>query len=578
MSERAATIRLNVPDLPLPTLAVDGATGAFEQQFQALVLNDRQTLVQSIQTDLDHQIEALVAKRIAQRRALEEALIEQRIVNEVAQRVQHILEQNRLARHRQFGPSSEAGQGCLFNEAEQLASEPEPDDETLQTPKAVGVTGVRAANGRPKNRGHRRALPPELPRVDRIIEVTEDQRLDANGVPMVRIGEEVSEALDIIPMQIRVIRTIRPKYAPANGQGAPVIAPVPATILPRTQFTAGFIAMLLVVKYADGLPLHRFAKVLDRHGVTVPRQTLARTVISTAQALQPLHNLMRDVLLESPVLHMDETKVQVLKEPGKSPTSHSYMWVQLGGLPGKPVVLFDYDPTRSGDVPIRLLEGWQGYLMTDDYGGYNAVAALPGVERLACAVHARRKFVEAKKASPHGKSPRADQAIEFFARLYRIEKRVRNAPDALRYRVRQKLSRQVLDELRAWLDEWRPKTAPKSKLGEALAYLDGIWSRLERFIERGDLPVDNNPIENSLRPFVVGRRSWLFASTPDGARASAVIYSLIETAKACGREPYAWLLYVLERLPLAKTVDDVEALLPWNVHDQDLAMNLVAQQ
>ena len=153
---------------------------------------------------------------------------------------------------------------------------------------------------------------------------------------------------------------------------------------------------------------------------------------------------------------------------------------------------------------------------------------------------------------------------------------MRNAPDALRYRVRQKLSRQVLDELRAWLDEWRPKTAPKSKLGEALAYLDGIWSRLERFIERGDLPVDNNPIENSLRPFVVGRRSWLFASTPDGARASAVIYSLIETAKACGREPYAWLLYVLERLPLAKTIDDVEALLPWNVHDQDLAMNLAA--
>lgn len=577
MSERAAPLRLNVPDLPLPTLAESGKTLALQQQLQAMVLNDRQCLISAIQTDLNRQIDALIEQRVAsalqERLAYEEAQIEQRVAHEVAQRVQHILEQNRLARHKQFGPSSEAGQGRLFNEAEQLATEPEPEDEP-----AADARSPRFGLGRPKRRGHRRALPPELPRVERIIDVLDEQRLDANGTPMVRIGEEVSEALDIIPMQIRVIRTIRPKYAPANGQGVPVIAPVAPTLLPRTQFSAGFIAMLLVVKYTDGLPLHRFAKVLARHGVDIPRQTLARTVISAAQALQPLHNLLRDVLLDSPVLHMDETPVQVLKEPGKSATSPSYMWVQRGGLPDKPVVLFDYDPTRSGDVPIRLLEGWQGYLMTDDYGGYNAVAALPGVERLACAAHARRKFVEAKRASPNGKSPRADQAIAFFARIYRIEKRVRNAPDALRYRVRQKLSRQVLDELRAWLDEWRPKVLPKSKLGEALAYLDGIWSRLVRFIERGDLPVDNNPVENSVRPFVVGRRNWLFSSTPAGAHASALVYSLIETAKACGREPYAWLLYVLERLPLAKTVDEIEALLPWNVHDQDLAMNLVVQE
>ncbi len=571
MSERAASLHLEVPEIPLPEWAATGVSAELQQQLQALLHQDRQSVVDALQGSIERQIQALIEQRLAQ----QEALIEQRVAHEVAQKVQQILEQNRLARHRLFGPSSEAGQGTLFNEAEQLAAQ--PDEDAPEHSEAPALR-TRPQNGRPKNRGHRRALPPELPRVERIIDVLPEQRLDANGVPMVRIGEEVSEVLDIIPMRIRVIRSIRPKYAPAKGQGAPVIAAVPSTILPRTQFSAGFIAMLLVVKYADGLPLHRFAKVLARHGVEVPRQTLARTVISTARALQPLHNLMRDTLLESPVLHMDETTVQVLKEPGKSPTSPSYMWVQRGGLPGQPVVLFDYDPSREGAVPVRLLEGWQGYLMTDDYSGYNAAAARPGVHHLACAAHARRKFVEAKRASPNGKSPRADQALTFFARLYRIEKRVRHAPDALRYRVRQKLSRQVLDELRAWLDEWRPKVVPKGKLGEALAYLEGIWPRLIRYIERGDLPIDNNPCENAIRPFVVGRKNWMFADTPGGAHASAVIYSLIETAKACGREPYAWLLYALERLPLAKTVEEVDALLPWNTHDQDLAMNLLAQE
>lgn len=366
MSERAAPLRIEVPELPLPKLAGSGASAALQAQLQALVQQDRRSLVDSIQTDLERQIQAFIEQRMAhevalleQRLAHKEAQIEQRVAHEVAQKIQYILEQNRLARHRQFGPSSEAGQGSLFNEVELLAAE--PDDETPDTEDRSVGGGVRPLTGRPKNRGHRRPLPPELPRIDRVIELAPEQRLDASGAPMVRIGEEISEALDIIPMRIRVIRTIRPKYAPAKGQGAPVIAPAPPTILPRSHFTASFIAMLLVVKYADGLPLYRFANVLARHGVEVPRQTLARTVISTAQALQPLHNLMRDVLLDSPVLHMDETTVQVLKEPGKSPTSMSYMWVQRGGLPGQPVVLFDYEPTRAGSVPVRLLEGWKGW-------------------------------------------------------------------------------------------------------------------------------------------------------------------------------------------------------------------------
>ncbi len=545
------------------------------QRLQAERLWLEAQIAAQLEVQIATRLEAQLAARLeAQISARLEAQFDSRVAHEVAQKVQQIIEQNRLARHRQFGPSSEAGQGWLFNEAELFASQPQPPaDADAPTAPAQGRNKSHA-----KARGHRRALPPELPRVEILIDLPEDERKDADGAPMVRIGEEISEQLDIIPMKIRVIRTIRPRYAPARGNGAPVVASLPPGILPRSNFTAGFLAMLLTVKYADGLPLNRIAKVLDRHGVDVPRQSLARAAIQTAGALQPIANLMRDALLDGTVLHMDETTVQVLKEPGRAPTTKSYMWVQRGGPPDKPVVVFDYAPSRASAVPLRLLEGFGGHLMTDDYAGYDAAVAKYGITHLACAAHARRKFVEAKRASAKGKNSHADIALAFFARLYRIEKRVQHAPDSLRLRVRQKLSKKTLDALHAWAIEMLPRVTPRSKLGEALAYLLNIWSRLVRYIERGDLPIDNNSVENAIRPFVIGRKAWLFSDTPAGTHASALVYSLIETARANGREPYAWLCYVLERLPLAKTVDDVEALLPWNTHDQDLAMNLVARE
>lgn len=241
-----------------------------------------------------------------------------------------------------------------------------------------------------------------------------------------------------------------------------------------------------------------------------------------------------------------------------------------GGPPGKPVVLYDYDPSRAGAVPLRLLEGWTGYLMTDGYEGYNALAQRPGVEHLVCMVHARRKFVEAQRAAPKGKG-RAAAALAFFARLYAVEAEVKAADDATRLAARQARSLPMLAQLRAWLDAILPVVTPKSKLGEALAYLAKYWAKLVRYTERGDLPIDNNAVENAIQPFVVGRKAWLFADTPAGARASAVIYSLIETVKANGLEPYTWLSRVLTHLPLAETVDEIEALMPWNLHAESLA-------
>ena len=549
-----------------------------QTQLQAQLEVHRQTLEADYQRQLAAEREQIEHRVAAELAADMQAKIAEGIAAGVAagvaEKIQYILEQWRLSRHRRFGPSSESHQGELFNEAEALVDQaPDtPDDHD----EGEDDTGKDSSPKKKAKRGHRRALPPELPRIEHVIDVPEDQRLCDCGTPMVRIGEDVSEQLDIVPMQIRVIRTVRPRYACPKGDQAPVQMPAPAQVLPRSNFSAGFLAMLAVVKYVDGLPLARFEKVLARHGVDVPRQSLARGIIKLAQALQPLHNLARDALLDSPVIYMDETTVQVLKEPGRSPTSTSYMWVQRGGPPGKPVVLFDYESSRSGQIPVRLLDSWQGYLMTDGYDGYAPVARGAGVEHLACAAHARRKFVEAKRASPNGKSARADHALDLFGQLYRIEARLKEATDAERFEARQTRSLPVLQKLRAWLDDTLPVVTPKSKLGEALGYLHNVWSRLVRYTERGDLPIDNNAAESAIRPFVVGRKAWLFSDTPAGAHASAVLYSLVETAKASNREPYAWLRYVVERLPMATTVDEIEALLPWNTHDEHLAMNLAA--
>ena len=373
-----------------------------------------------------------------------------------------------------------------------------------------------------------------------------------------------------MPMQVRVLRHIRKRYGCPTSQHAPVTAALPAQPLPKSNASADFLAMLLTVKFVDGLPLARFENVLARHDAVVPRQTLARWVIGSAGVLQPLHNLMRDILLDGTLIHMDETVVQVLKETDRSPTSNSYMWVQTGGPPDKSVVLYDYDASRSAAVPTRLLQGYRGYLMTDGYDGYNEIARTDGVERLACWAHVRRRFVEAVRVQPKGKRGKADEAVSLIGKLYRIEREHTDAMPEDRHFARQASSVPVLAELHAWMLKHAPLVTPKSALGTALAYMGNLWPQLTRYTERGDLPIDNNRCENAIRPFVIGRKAWLFSDTPAGAHASAVIYSLVQTAKANGLELYTWLRRVLRDLPAAQSVEAVEALLPWNLRIPDL--------
>jgi hypothetical protein len=288
-------------------------------------------------------------------------------------------------------------------------------------------------------------------------------------------------------------------------------------------------------------------------------------MIQVGILIQPLINLLRDRLLEYDIIQMDETTVQVLQEPGKRAQSKSYIWVQRGGPPNKPLVLYDYDPGRSAGVPKRLLEDFKGYLQTDGYDGYNAVVAANGLTHLGCMAHARRKFSDAVKAQGRNKKRgKAHRGLALIRKLYRIEKQARQLKlrPQDRYGHRQKHARPVFDEIRTWLEEARPQIAPSSATGTALNYLHNEWDKLIRYLDDGRLEIDNNLAENAIRPFVVGRKNWLFSTSVKGVKASANLYSLIECAKINGLEPYAYLRYVFTELPKAGSVEAIEALLP----------------
>jgi transposase len=425
---------------------------------------------------------------------------------------------------------------------------------------------------KPRRRAGRAVLPPELPRIELIHELSEDERQCAeDGTQLAVIGQETSEQLDVIPARVRVIRHVRLKYACKTCEEGVAQAPMPPQPLPKSNASPALLATVATAKYADGLPLYRQQRQFSRMGVELSRNTLARWMLGAGELTEPLVEQLRAHLRQGPLIHMDETTVQVNTEPGRKASSPSYMWVSRGGPTKEQVVLFDYDPSRGAAVPGRLLEGFAGVLLTDGYEGYARPVREYGLTHAGCWAHARRKFVEAQKLQPKGKSGRADKALSLIAKLYQVEKEARVLGDDPRLALRQECSRPVIDQLRAWLDRSLAQVPPKGAIGRALHYLSGQWHKLTRFLDDGRIPLDNNPAENAIRPFVIGRKNWLFSHTPKGAQASAALYSLIETAKANGLEPYAYLLEVFTRLPAAKTEQDLHALLPWR-QEQSLAV------
>lgn len=477
-----------------------------------------------------------------------------------------LYEQIRLLRSQLFRPKSEKLPAGSNIQLLPLFDLPEPED-VEQEPEKVEVKPHQR-----KKKG-RKPLPADLPRVDQLHDIDEKEKVCVCGCSLTRIGENVSEQLDIIPAKMQVIRHIRPKYVCKGCEGlqddGPTvkIAPVQPQLIPKSIATAGLLAFIMTGKFIDHLPFYRQEKQFSRLGVEISRTSMCKWAMQAAQACIPLLNLLHDELLMAKAINVDETTVQVLKEPGRDPTTKSYMWVFRRGDPDKKILLYQYHPTRAGDVAAAFLDGYTGYVQTDGYSGYDFLDQKEGVTHIGCFAHARRYFADiVKSRGKKGKSGSADVALSYIRKLYRLEKQFREnglSPEEI-YRQRQEYAKPILDAFHAWLLKHSSRTLPKGLLGKAISYSLNQWKRLVGYIEDGHLDIDNNMAENCIRPFVVGRKNWLFAGTPDGAEASAALYSLIETAKANAIEPYSYLRYIFDKLPTAESLQDYEALLPWN--------------
>lgn len=488
-----------------------------------------------------------------------------KIIASQQQQIDHLQEMLRLHRNELFGRKSEARVDAVNPNQLQLFT-PNEAPEPIKPEEKTPVKGHTR-----KKRG-RKPLPEDLPRVEVVHDIPESEKQCACGATLSRIGEDVSEKLDYIPAKLQVIRNIRPKYAckcceGVEDEGPTVkIAPVPLQLIPKSISSEGLLAHIAVSKFADALPLYRQEKMLARLGVDIPRATMANWMRLAAEQCQPLVELLIEEIRSGPLINMDESPFQVLNEPGRSNTSKSYIWVFCGGPLDAPVALYQYHPTRSGQLALDLLDGYQGYIQTDGYAGYDHLCKDPGIEHIGCMVHARRKKARGKQAKNKGL---ADEALDFIGELYQIEKHARE--NGLSYdqicELRDQKARPILDRFKTWLDTHHPQVPPKSLLGKAIQYTLNQWERLVGYLEAGFLKPDNNIAENTIRPFVLGRKNWLFAAGPKGAHASATMFSLIETAKANGIEPYQYLRYVLEKLPAAENVEGLRALLPGSVKE-----------
>ena len=490
----------------------------------------------------------------------------QEVIIEKKQRLlDSLLESIQLEKAKRFAASSEKapGQGDFFDEAESIAE--------IEKAEIVDDT-VSSAESSPKQpRPTRKPLPEHLPREDRIVEIPMVDRQCECGCTRTEMGEDISEQLEIIPATVKVIRTRRKKYICKQCESGVSIAPLPPQMLPKSMVAPGLLAYVITSKYQDALPLHRLSHIFSRYKIDISRQTLSNWVLNTAARLKPVTEHLRQHIAKGDVVHIDETTVQVLKEDGKKPESKSYMWVQKGGPPDQSAVYFHYDRGRASTVPLALLDNFEGAIMTDGYAGYNALAKREGIEALCCMAHLRRKFIEARTAVSKGKkkkTSKADVAINLIAKLYAVEKSAKKLSAEDRYDMRQERSVPIIAKLKQWLTEISPAVLPKSKLGEAISYALKHFDRATKYVEDGRWPIDNNPAENAIRPFVIGRKNWLFSHSVKGAEASAALYSLIETSKLNLLEPFDYLRWLFTELP--KGQRSLEELMPWSIDEETI--------
>ncbi len=487
---------------------------------------------------------------------LKALLLEERsITRQLKERNQYLLEQFRLAQQKQFGKSSEvhAGQGELFNEVEQIIDE-------------ISIE-VKAPTQKKAKQPKRQALPKELARETIVIDLPDDEKsCDCCGHDLHQMGEKKSEQLKFIPAEVKVIETIRPQYSCRSCEKTATkvqikIAAVPSSPIPKSIATPSLLSQIITSKYQYSLPLYRQETMFKQHGIELNRKTMSEWMIKTSTLFKPIIEHLHQHLLKQPVVQADETTLKVIQED----KTKCYMWVYCSGTDSpqyndiKNVVLYDYQPSRAGSCAVNYLEGFNGYLQADGYQGYEQV----DVDLIGCMAHARRKFVEAQTAGQKNKSGRANLAINKIAKLYRIEASIKDLSADEKTSIRQEKSLPVLNDFKKWLDKSILQVLPKSAIGKAIQYSLNQWEKLSGYIKSGDINIDNNRAERAIKPFVIGRKNWMFCNTASGANTSAILYSLIETAKANGLTPFNYLMFLLEELP--KQPEDLDYLMPWNV-------------
>ena len=462
------------------------------------------------------------------------------------------------------GPAEEK-QNRLFDEAEANG-----DESGLKVTEKVAVPAhERAKRGR-------RPKTDKLPAIEVIHDLNpEEKTCPCCGEARPEIGEERSSEFDLVPAHVRRIDHVRKKYGPcaciafqASGSAPIKTAAGPAKIVRGSDFTNRTIAFFLTAKYADAIPFHRMTRLLDRAGLVTTRATLCNLAQAVGRSIGDLIETMNRDIAASPVMLMDETTVQVLKS-GEGPPGKSYMWAAVGFRDGKPIHRFAYHKSRAGTFADALLVGFRGYLQTDGYSGYDHLDGNGAIIHVGCFAHIRRKFVEAWEIA--GKTGPSREAVDLIAKIYAADNALRrefseNRIDAAGFLVkRSECISPLFTELRNWLMAKSLLVAPQSKLGVAINYAMKQWDKAIRFIERPELAPDTNRVENAIRPFVVGRKNWLFSGSPHGAHTSAGLYSLIETAKANGHEPFAYLIHLFDTLPRCLTQEEKESLLPYRL-------------
>lgn len=398
------------------------------------------------------------------------------------------------------------------------------------------ITYTRKDKSRPSTPPSRHPLPASLPREEIIIEPQED----VSGLK--KIGADITEELEYTPGKLFVKRYIRPKYARPEGEGV-VIGALPSRPIDKGIPGPGLLAHVLISKFVDHLPLYRQRQQFRRQDVALSDSTLCGWVKASCGLLNPLYEALRSEILTAPYLMGDETPIRVLdsSQPGKCHLG--YHWVYYAPL--AKLAYFDYQPSRSRDGPQQMLKNFLGYLQTDGYAAYEAITCRSEVTAVGCWAHGRRYFVEAQDSD----GERAEWMLSQIQQLYQIERQAREASSSHdeRYRLRQESAQPILITIKAWLDQQVRQVLPKSALGKAIGYTLGQWSKLEKYVSDGRLEIDNNLIENAIRPVALGRKNYLFAGSHEGAKRAALIYSLVATAKLHGVEPFAYLKDILNR-------------------------------